>query len=136
MRGVNLILAGSQLDLASWVNILSSRFEQVEGEFDAELAQREGLVAGSLNRVYICDGDHRITAAVRPTTEREYDEDELAEIERVLPGGRTYVALSYTDSLLLESVVAALHDWAQNASRSLLIDTDDGAFTLLDSPEK
>lgn len=129
MRGVNLI-PKRHSQLSDWHSCLVGGFPSVWLEHSEDLAKREGHSEGVPNRLVIEDGDEHVIVLDRPTTRREYEEDEIRRIEEFTKDARQFFAVDYTDKGLLMRV---LHVVLQCAGRdSTLVEDEEGAFVLLE----
>jgi len=129
MRSVNLIPKRRVL-LNEWRACLDGRFEIVMLEHSEGLASREGQPRGALNKLLVEDGTEHLLILERPTTRREYEEDELLKIEQFSEHAEQFFAVDFTESGLLIRVLRLLLE--REGRQSILVEDEASAFVLLE----
>jgi hypothetical protein len=83
-----------------------------------------------LNKLLVEDGTEHLFVLDRPTTQREYGEDELRKIEQFNGDAEQFFAVDFTENGLLTRVLRLLlqHEGRQ----SILVEDEEGAFVLLE----
>lgn len=117
--------------LSDWQSCLNGTFEIVKLEHSEGLARREGQPHGAPNKLLIEDGAEHLFVLERPTTRREYSEDELRAIQGFSVDARQFFAVDFTEVGLLNRVLRVLlqHEGRQ----AILVEDDESAFVLLEN---
>jgi len=127
MLGVTLITDATG-SLSRWETALRQRFPFVRVKHDERSAAREGLVSAEVNALVVQQDGERVYGLERPTTVREYTEQDLAYLSRLVPEPRRYFALDYSDAALLREVLLIIANAGQTPAA---VADDAGGITSL-----
>jgi hypothetical protein len=128
MRGVNLIHK-FYIELVDLEPLLRARFSHVWLHYSETTAKFEGQDKNAMNRLVVEDGDDHVEFLDRPTTIREYEDNELPIIKRFTEEPKKFFAVSYTDEKLLKEVLLVLIN--QGYGHEILVDDEHGEFSPL-----
>jgi hypothetical protein len=121
MHSVSVISAQA-VDLTQWERWLANVMDLVWIEHSLSLARSEGHFEGKQNLIGVNHSGQVATVLDRPTMRLEYEDEELAKLEKQVPGVQSFIAIDYSDVSILKVILRTIA--ANDCSGSLWLESE------------